>query len=139
MNFSLLLQAPLVIQVHALSAIAAFFLGIIQFVAIKGNTQHKIVGSIWVTLMISATVTSAFIGRPIGPEDPFWARFSPIHLFTIITTIGIVGGLKYLLAGGPELKKHKDPFKGIYIGGIIIAGAFAFMPGRIMHAVVFGG
>jgi len=137
-NFAPLLQAPLIIQIHALAAIAAFFLGLVQFIALKGSAQHKIVGSVWVALMITATVTSAFIQRPVSPGDPFWTKFSPIHIFTVITTVGIVVGLKYLLTGGPELKNHKDPFTGIYIGGILIAGFFAFMPGRIMHAVVFG-
>lgn len=27
---------------------------------------------------------------------------------------------------------------GVYIGGILIAGTFAFLPGRIMHAMLFG-
>jgi uncharacterized membrane protein len=27
----------------------------------------------------------------------------------------------------------------IFIGGLVIAGAFTFVPGRIMHAVAFGG
>jgi uncharacterized membrane protein len=27
---------------------------------------------------------------------------------------------------------------GLYIGGILIAGGLAFMPGRIMHEMVFG-
>ena len=27
---------------------------------------------------------------------------------------------------------------GVYIGGILIAGSLTFLPGRIMHAVVFG-
>jgi uncharacterized membrane protein len=26
---------------------------------------------------------------------------------------------------------------GVYIGGLLIAGTFAFLPGRIMHALVF--
>jgi uncharacterized membrane protein len=27
----------------------------------------------------------------------------------------------------------------VYIGGILIAGSLTFLPGRIMHAVAFGG
>ena len=27
---------------------------------------------------------------------------------------------------------------GVYIGGILIAGSLTLLPGRIMHAVVFG-
>ena len=43
------------------------------------------------------------------------------------------------MRGGPTLKYHARPFIGIFVGGLVIAGAFAFMPGRIMHEVVFGG
>jgi uncharacterized membrane protein len=27
---------------------------------------------------------------------------------------------------------------GVYVGGILIAGTLAFLPGRIMHTVIFG-
>jgi uncharacterized membrane protein len=27
---------------------------------------------------------------------------------------------------------------GVYVGGILVAGALAFMPGRVMHQMVFG-
>ena len=27
---------------------------------------------------------------------------------------------------------------GLFIGALVIAGVFTFLPGRIMHAVVFG-
>lgn len=139
MNLTPLLEAPLVIQIHVYSVLVAFFLGILQFVAPKGTLPHKTVGLIWLGAMIITTISSALIQRPVEPGDPFWARFSFIHGFTVLTAVGIFGGLFYLLRGGPALKKHASPFKGIFIGGILIAGAFAFLPGRIMHEVVFGG
>ncbi len=33
---------------------------------------------------------------------------------------------------------HRRAILGVYIGGIFIAGGLTFIPGRIMHAVVFG-
>jgi uncharacterized membrane protein len=33
---------------------------------------------------------------------------------------------------------HKKAMTSIFFGALIIAGAFTFLPGRIMHAVVFG-
>ncbi|MEQ8934761.1 MAG: DUF2306 domain-containing protein [Amphiplicatus sp.] len=139
MSLEPLLAAPWFIQAHAFCAIAAFFLGVVQLTAPKGTLPHRTLGVIWVVLMIVVTITSAFIVHPTNPGDPFWARFSFIHIFTVITAIGLVGGIRYLLAGGPNLKKHRGPFIGMFIGGLIIAGALAFLPGRIMHAVVFGG
>jgi uncharacterized membrane protein len=37
-----------------------------------------------------------------------------------------------------NIRLHKRAMLGVYIGGILIAGAFTFVPGRIMHAVLFG-
>jgi uncharacterized membrane protein len=28
---------------------------------------------------------------------------------------------------------------GLFFGALVVAGIFTFLPGRIMHAVVFGG
>jgi len=139
MSLEPLFSASWVIQVHAFTVIPAFFLGVIQLVAPKGTLPHRTIGVIWIVLMIAATVSSAFIGRPTEPGDPFWARFSFIHAFTVFSTYGLISGSILLLRGGPGLKYHSRPFIGLFIGGLVVAGALAFLPGRIMHAVVFGG
>jgi uncharacterized membrane protein len=33
---------------------------------------------------------------------------------------------------------HRRHMLGLFLGALVIAGAFTFWPGRIMHAVVFG-
>jgi uncharacterized membrane protein len=33
---------------------------------------------------------------------------------------------------------HKRAMLGVYIGGLLIAGTLAFLPGRIMHQIAFG-
>jgi len=33
---------------------------------------------------------------------------------------------------------HRNSMVGLFVGALVIAGAFTFLPGRIMHAVVFG-
>jgi len=139
MSLQPLLDAPWIIQIHAFSAMTAFVLGVIQLAAPKGTLPHKGLGLVWVLLMSVITVSSAFIVRPTEPGDPFWARFTYIHIFTVTTAFGVVSGVYLLLAGGANLKKHSGPFIGIFIGGLIVAGALAFLPGRIMHAVAFGG
>lgn len=139
MSLEPLLEAPWVIQVHAFSAMAAFALGVIQFTAPKGTLPHKAIGALWIVLMTTIVISSIFIRPSVFPDLPFWQWFSWIHIFTVITTVGIVGGLIHLFRGGANLKRHKGPFASIFIGGLVIAGGFAFMPGRIMHQVAFGG
>ncbi len=138
MSLSPLLSAPWIIQIHAFGAIAAFFLGVVQLAAPKGTLPHKSLGVVWVLLMATIAVSSIFIRPAFHPGLPIARWFGPIHIFTIITLYGVVQGAYFLLRGGPTLKFHARPFRGIFVGGLIIAGAFAFLPGRIMHAVVFG-
>lgn len=139
MTLDPLLSAPWVVQIHAFSAMGAFFLGVIQFSAPKGTMPHKTLGALFIILMILVTVSSIFIRPAIDPGLPFLQWFGPIHIFTGVTAFGLVGGIYWLRKGGPTLHRHSRPFLGIFIGGLIVAGALAFLPGRIMNSVLFGG
>lgn len=139
MSLDPLLQAPFVVQVHAFAAMAAFALGLIQIVAPKGTLPHKTLGLCWIAIMTVVAVSSAFILRPAEPGAPYWERLSVIHLFIPITAFGLVSGVRLLMRGGPAMKRHSWPFISVFIGGLIVAGALAFLPGRIMHEVAFGG
>ena len=37
-----------------------------------------------------------------------------------------------------DIKAHRANMIGLYIGSILIAGAFAFSPGRMLHEWLFG-
>ena len=140
MTLEPLLSAPLVIQIHAVSAVAAFVIGTIQFTAPKGTIPHRAFGVLWMTLMASAAASASFILHG-EPGDPIWKRVSPIHLFIPLTIWSLIEG-SYLLIRGKRAGKthHHRPFLGAYIGGLVIAGVLAFvLPGRIMNQVIFGG
>lgn len=139
MSLQPLLEAPWVIQVHAFGAMSAFFLGLIQFAAPKGTLPHKSIGVLWLLIMTVIATSSIFIRPSLYPGLPITQWFSFIHLFTVLTFYGVIQGSFFLLRGGATLKQHSKPFTGIFIGGLVIAGAFAFLPGRIMNQVVFGG
>jgi len=59
-----------------------------------------------------------------------------IHLFVPLTLFGVYGALRG--ARTHNVRMHQRAMLGVYIGGILIAGSLAFLPGRIMHAVTFG-
>lgn len=132
MSLAPLLQAPPVIQVHVAAAVAAFVLGIIQFAAPKGTLPHRTLGWIWVGLMAIAAGSSFSIHaiRQFGP-------FSMIHGLSIFSLVMLVLGVTR--ARQHKVTAHKWTMFGIFAGALIVAGAFAFMPGRIMHQVVVGG
>jgi len=132
MSLAPLLQAEPVIQIHAFAAMSAFALGLIQFAAPKGTLPHRTIGWIWVALMTVIALSSFFIHgiKLVGP-------FSPIHLLSIFTLVMLP--LAVLHARRHNVKRHRGAMIGIFVGALIIAGAFTLVPGRIMHAVAFGG
>jgi uncharacterized membrane protein len=125
-----ILDAGWVIQIHAFSAMAAFVLGIVQFSAPKGTLPHRTVGWIWVTLLTVVALSSFWIHqlRLIGP-------FSPIHLLSILTLVMVP--IAVMHAHRHRVAQHRWAMIGIFTGGLVVAGLFTLLPGRIMHAVVF--
>ena len=131
MSLTPLLDAAPAIPLHAFAAMAAFALGIVQFAAPKGTLPHRTLGWIWVILMAFVAVSSFWIHqiRLVGP-------WSPIHLLSVFTPIMLVLGVWY--ARRHKVRGHKITMISIFAGALVVAGLFTFVPGRIMHAVVFG-
>ena len=86
------------------------------------------------------------VGRPdadrgdqlvLDPRDPPVGAVEPIHLLSILTLASLPGALYY--AHTHQVRRHRDAMLGLFVGALVIAGLFTFMPGRIMHKVVFGG
>lgn len=61
MSLDPLLAAPAVIQVHAVAAMAAFVLGIVQFAAPKGTLPHRTLGWVWVGLLAVVSASAFWI------------------------------------------------------------------------------
>jgi uncharacterized membrane protein len=38
-----------------------------------------------------------------------------------------------------KVEQHRRAMLGLFVGALVIAGLFTFVPGRIMYAVIFGG
>jgi uncharacterized membrane protein len=131
MNLAPLLAAPAVIQIHAFAALGAFALGALQLVAPKGTIPHRTIGWIWAGMMLAVVVSSFFIHT-----IRMWGPFSPIHLLSIFTLAMLP--LAVWRARQHDVRKHRRAMLGLFVGALVIAGVFTFLPGRIMHAVVFG-
>jgi uncharacterized membrane protein len=126
-----LLEAAPAIPLHAFAAMAALVLGIVQFAAPKGTLPHRTIGWIWVVLMAAVAVSSLWIHqiRLLGP-------WSPIHLLSIMVLVLLP--MAVIAARRHNIRRHRLTMIGIFTGGLVIAGLFTFVPGRIMHAVIFG-
>jgi uncharacterized membrane protein len=131
MSLAPLLSAAPAIQLHAFAAITAFGLGLIQLAAPKGTVPHRTVGWVWVALMVAVSVSAFFVH-----EIRLWGPWSPIHLLAIFTLVMLP--LAVLHARRHAVERHRKAMLSIFAGALLIAGLFTFLPGRIMHAVVFG-
>jgi uncharacterized membrane protein len=131
MTLAPLLDAPPVIRIHAFAAIAAFAIGAVQLAAPKGTIPHRLIGWSWAALMMAVAISSLFIHIL-----RMWGLWSPIHLLSILVLVTLP--LAVLHARRQDVRRHRNAMTSLFIGALVIAGAFTFMPGRIMHAVVFG-
>lgn len=130
MSLDPLLTASLAVRLHAFPAVAAFALGAIQLAAPKGTMPHRTLGWIWVVLMAIVALSSFFIHTicTVGP-------FSVIHLLSIVTLVALPLGVRR--ARRHEIPAHRRTMLLLFLGALLVAGIFTFMPGRIMHDVMF--
>jgi len=131
MNIEAFISSPGIIQIHVIAATIGFLIGTIVILMPKGVFPHQLLGKLFVFMAISTALTSFFIHhiKQIGP-------FSWIHILSIITLVSTVKAIRAIRRG--DVRTHKQNMLAVYIGGFIIAGAFTFIPGRLMHAIFFG-
>jgi len=132
MTLQPLLSASPAIQIHAAAAIAAFVLGGVVLFRRKGGKVHMALGRAWVLLMLTVVFSSFFI-HTIN----LWGIWSPIHLLSVGTFFSLIYGFAAIRRRNIEV--HKRVMQSTYLGALIIAGFFTFLPGRIMHEVLFSG
>ena len=131
MSLEPLLSASPAIQLHAFAAMSAFVLGLVQLAAPKGTLPHRTLGGIWVAIMFVVAISSFFIH-----QLRIWGPWSPIHLLSIFTLVMLPLGV--WRAHNHQVQRHRWIMISLFFGALVIAGLFTFVPGRIMHAVVFG-
>jgi uncharacterized membrane protein len=131
MTLQPLLNASPAIQLHVLTVVPAAVLGIYMFWARKGTPRHRMLGKIWLLLMVAAAFSSFFIH-----EIRTWGEFSPIHLISIMVIVSAYAAINS--ARRHNIRAHKRAVTSMYIGGILGAGVFTLWPGRIMNKVLLG-
>ncbi|WP_375454506.1 DUF2306 domain-containing protein [uncultured Methylobacterium sp.] len=131
MNLAPLAAAGPLIQSHALAAVLAVGLGLAQFALSKGGRRHRWLGRAWVGLLALVALTSFGIHgmRQFGP-------FSWIHGLSVFTLGMLVLGVGLARAG--HIAAHRWTMIGLFAGALVITGLFTLVPGRLMHAVLFG-
>lgn len=129
-RLELLAAAPAVIRLHVAAAFTAFAVGCVLLAGVKGTALHKALGWTWVAAMMATAVGSFFI-RVIHP-----GHWSFIHFLSGWVAIAVPMGVVAIRRKNVRL--HRRLMTGQFIGGLVIAGAFTFTPGRLMWNVFFG-
>ncbi len=121
------------VPVHLATVLPAFLIGTYLMLNIKGTPQHKVLGRIYRPLMIVTGVATLLMPAAIGPR--LLGHFGFIHLFSLLTLYSAPAAYIYVRRG--NIRGHQRSMIGLYVGGLVIAGSFAFMPGHMLHEVIF--
>lgn len=129
-DLALFAAQPWIIQLHLLAAVAGVSLGGIILSLRKGDRRHRTMGWAWVAVMGTAAVSSLFI---VGLNGDAW---SLIHLISGWVLVGLPLGVR--AARRHNIVRHRRMMTGMFWGASIVAGGFAFLPGRLMWNLFFG-
>ncbi|MEM9010365.1 MAG: DUF2306 domain-containing protein [Pseudomonadota bacterium] len=132
MSLDPLLQAGLLIQAHVVTVLTAVALTPAILILRKGTALHRMLGRAWAFAMIATATVALFIDTLDSP-----IHFNPIHIFSVIVLWSVPRAIYHIRNG--NVAEHRAAMLGVTYGGIGLAGAFALLPGRVMHAAVFGG
>ena len=118
---------------HFATIVPCFLIGAWLLLRRKGTPIHKRLGKVYVVLITFSSVVAAAMPALVGPT--LWGHFGFIHLFCVVVFVSIPLAMWSIKRG--DVKTHAGTMRGLYLGGILIAGAFAFSPGRLLNAWLF--
>jgi uncharacterized membrane protein len=119
-----------VLQLHISAALTALAIGAVLMSLPKGSGLHKALGWTWVAAMAVTAVSSFFITGLNGDA------FSLIHLLSGWTVIALP--MAIYAVRNRNVDRHRRTMSGLYFGGLIVAGALTFIPGRFMFEMFLG-
>jgi uncharacterized membrane protein len=110
------------ILIHMSAAFSALALGVVMLVRRKGTFSHMVLGRVWAALMLTVAISSLWV--------PSFLHFTWIHLFTLLTLVTLPWAIYKIRTG--DVRGHARSMKGLLIGGLVIAGIFTLVPGRLL-------
>jgi uncharacterized membrane protein len=116
------------LPVHLVCALGALPLGAFVLWRPKGTPAHKLLGRLWVVLMLVTAVSSYWLRTLNG-------GFSLIHMLSVLTFVSVPFGIYQARAG--HIRAHLRTMRGLYIG-LVVAGGFAMAPERRLGELLFG-
>ena len=121
------------ILVHLSTIGPAFLIGTYLMLNKKGTRQHKRLGRVYMGLMLLTALVTLLISAQLGPT--LFDHFGYIHLLSLLVLYSVPKAYFAIKVG--DVKTHKWNMIGLYIGGLLVAGTFALMPGRLLGDLLF--
>lgn len=113
------------ILVHVSLAAAAVGIGTAVLMRTKGTPSHRLLGWIWVALMLAVALSSFWIFEIRKGAGP-----SAVHLLSAWTLISLACAVWFIRRG--NVRAHKGFMIGTFLG-LAGAGLFALSPGRALY------
>ncbi len=119
---------------HLGSLVPAFVIGSYLLLNRKGTPVHRLLGKIYMGLMLFTAFITLFMEALVGPK--FLNHFGFLHLLSLFVLYTVPTAYRAIRVG--NIKLHKRKMVGLYVGALLVAGAFTLSPGRLIHTWLFG-
>lgn len=117
------------VMIHVASVLPTIPLGGYLLLAPKGTARHRMLGKVWLVLML-VTATSAIFIQSSG-------SFSWIHIFVPMTFHAAWKVMDTARKG--DIAAHKKHLVTTYLTALMLPGIAAFvLPGRLMNVMLLG-
>jgi uncharacterized membrane protein len=130
MTFDPILTSSFQIQLHIIAGLLAIGLGPVALYRTRRDRLHKVIGYTWVSVMFALAFGSLFIPSFASP-----IHFGLLHGLALFALWSLWQGIRYAIMG--NYAAHQATFRSLYWNGLIVAGAFNFLPGRSINRTVF--
>lgn len=118
---------------HLATVMPAFVIASYLLLRKKGTASHKVLGRVYMVLMLATATISLFMPAQLGPA--LGGHFGFIHLLSVLTLYAVPAAYFYIKKG--NVKGHRRSMVLLYCGGFLIAGSFTVMPGRLLNSWLF--
>ena len=120
------------VLLHLASVTAAFLIGSYLMLVRKGTPVHRALGKTYMLLMLG----TAIVALLMPAAHPYlFDHFGLLHLFVLPVAYYVPSAYAAVRRG--DIRRHRNSMIGLYIGALVIAGLFAFTPGRLLHRWFF--
>lgn len=111
-----------IVPTHLIGALVALVLGAMVLAMPKGTARHKLLGRIWVVIMLTVSISSFWIRDLTG-------GFSWIHGLSVFTIFCLIMAIWGIRTG--RVATHRGFMIGTFVG-LLGAGAGTLAPDRVI-------